>query len=58
MKFLGGIPVKRNSNSNTVDQISNYFIKRKQLKLAISPEEPEKKYQNGKQVFIILLSTC
>ena len=33
MKFLGGIPVNRNSNSNTVDQISNYFIKRKQLKL-------------------------
>ncbi|GIS01225.1 MAG: hypothetical protein CM15mP102_20450 [Flavobacteriales bacterium] len=27
MKFLGGIPVNRNSNSNTVDQISNYFIK-------------------------------
>ena len=51
MKFLGGIPVNRNSNSNTVDQISNYFIKRKQLKLAISPEGTRKKVSKWKTGF-------
>ena len=52
MKFLGGIPVNRNSNSNTVNQISNYFIKRKQLKLAISPEGTRKKVSKWKTGFL------
>ena len=32
MNYLGGIPVNRNSNTNTVDQISDIFNRRKKFK--------------------------
>ena len=51
MNYLGGIPVNRNSNTNTVDQISDIFNRRKKFKLAISPEGTRKKVQNWKTGF-------
>ena len=51
MNHLGGIPVYRNSNTNTVDQISDIFNRRKKFKLAISPEGTRKKVQNWKTGF-------
>ena len=51
MIYLGGIPVNRNSNTNTVDQLSDIFIRRKQFKLAISPEGTRKKVQKWKTGF-------
>ena len=51
MNYLGGIPVNRDSNTNTVDQISNIFSRRKQFKLAISPEGTRKKVHKWKTGF-------
>ena len=51
MNFLGGIPVTRNSKTNTVDQISNLLKKNKVFKLAISPEGTRKKVYKWKSGF-------
>ena len=51
MNFLGGIPVNRNSNTNTVDQISTIFNDRNEFKLAISPEGTRRKVKRWKTGF-------
>ena len=51
MNFLGGIPVTRNSKTNTVDQISNLIKSKKEFKLAISPEGTRKKVYKWKSGF-------
>ena len=51
MNFLGGIPVNRNSNTNTVDQISSIFNDRNEFKLAISPEGTRRKVKKWKTGF-------
>ena len=51
MNYLGGIPVSRNSKTNTVDQISNLFRINKEFKLAISPEGTRKKVYKWKSGF-------
>ena len=51
MNYLGGIPVKRDSNTNTVDQISRFFNERNEFKLAISPEGTRKKVEKWKTGF-------
>ena len=48
MNYLGGIPVKRDSNTNTVDQISRFFNEKNEFKLAISPEGTRKKVEKWK----------
>ena len=51
MNFLGGIPVNRNSKTNTVDQISSIFNDRNEFKLAISPEGTRRKVKKWKTGF-------
>jgi len=51
MNFLGGIPVNRNSNTNTVDQISSIFNDRNEFKLAIFPEGSRRKVKKWKTGF-------
>ena len=51
MNFLGGIPVSRNSKTNTVDQISNLIKSKNEFKLAISPEGTRKKVYKWKSGF-------
>lgn len=51
MRYLGGIPVSRNSKTNTVDQLSALFTKRTEFKLAISPEGTRKKVERWKTGF-------
>ena len=51
LRYLGGIPVVRNSKTNTVDQISNLIKSKKEFKLAISPEGTRKKVYKWKSGF-------
>ena len=48
LRNLGGIPVVRNSKTNTVDQISNLIKSKREFKLAISPEGTRKKVYKWK----------
>jgi 1-acyl-sn-glycerol-3-phosphate acyltransferase len=38
MRWLGGVPVKRHSNNNFVEQIAEQFRQREELIIAIAPE--------------------
>ena len=58
MNYLGGIPVNRNSNTNTVDQISDIFNRRKKFKLdfLIIGEKPTKrKIDSAKELKIKII---
>jgi 1-acyl-sn-glycerol-3-phosphate acyltransferase len=50
-KMLGGVPINRNSNNNTVDSIVEIFNDRKKFKLAIAPEGTRKKVKIWKTGF-------
>jgi 1-acyl-sn-glycerol-3-phosphate acyltransferase len=43
MNWLGGMPVNRNSNSNSVDSIADLFNQNESFILALSPEGTRKK---------------
>ncbi len=51
MKWLGGLPVERNSKSNTTDQIVALFEKADQLSICIAPEGTRKKVKKIKTGF-------
>ena len=51
LRYLGGIPVKRNSKSKTVDLIAENFQKKKKFILGISPEGTRSKVSKWKTGF-------
>jgi 1-acyl-sn-glycerol-3-phosphate acyltransferase len=51
LKYLGGFPVNRNSNSKTVDIIALKFSKKDLFRLALSPEGTRKKVNKWKTGF-------
>ncbi len=51
LRYLGGIPVKRNSKSKTVDLIAENFQKKKKFILGISPEGTRTKVSKWKTGF-------
>lgn len=52
--WMGGAPLNRSKNSNTVDNIALIFQKRKIFRLAISPEGTRKKVKNWKTGFYFI----
>lgn len=48
---MGGIPVTRNSNTNTVESVAQIFRKKKKFRLALSPEGTRKKVVKWKTGF-------
>ena len=50
-KFLGGIPVDRNKNTNLVDEVVSLFDQNEIQILAISPEGTRKKVKKWKSGF-------
>ena len=51
LRYLGGIPVERNSKSKTVDLIAENFQKKKKFILGISPEGTRSKVSKWKTGF-------
>ena len=51
MNWLGGMPVNRNSSSNSVDLIADLFSQNESFILALSPEGTRKKVENWKTGF-------
>ena len=51
MNWLGGMPVNRNSNSNSVDSIADLFNQNESFILALSPEGTRKKVDKWKTGF-------
>ena len=51
MNWLGGMPVNRNSNSNSVDLIADLFNQNESFILALSPEGTRKKVSSWKTGF-------
>ena len=51
LQWLGGAPVNRGSNSNTVDSIVEIFNNKKEFRLALSPEGTRKKVDRWKTGF-------
>ena len=51
LRYMGGIPVIRNSKTNTVDQITSLIKSKEEFKLAISPEGTRKKVYKWKSGF-------
>ena len=51
LEWLGGFPVNRGSNSNSVDTISNLFKEKETFILGISPEGTRKKVDKWKTGF-------
>ncbi|MEC8602523.1 MAG: 1-acyl-sn-glycerol-3-phosphate acyltransferase [Bacteroidota bacterium] len=51
LKYMGGIPVTRNSNTNTVESVAQIFRKKKKFRLALSPEGTRKKVVKWKTGF-------
>lgn len=51
MNWLGGMPVNRNSNSNSVDSIADLFNQNESFILALSPEGTRKKVSSWKTGF-------
>ena len=50
-KWMGGAPIDRSKNNNTVDQIVEVFNKRDTFRLAIAPEGTRKKIKDWKTGF-------
>ncbi|NGZ90229.1 1-acyl-sn-glycerol-3-phosphate acyltransferase [Psychroflexus maritimus] len=50
-KWMGGAPIDRSKNNNTVDQILEVFNKRETFRLAIAPEGTRKKVKDWKTGF-------
>jgi 1-acyl-sn-glycerol-3-phosphate acyltransferase len=48
---MGGIPVVRDSNTNTVESVAQIFNKKKKFRLALSPEGTRKKVFKWKTGF-------
>ena len=51
LRYLGGVPVERNSKSKTVDLIAENFYKKKKFRLGISPEGTRRKVSKWKTGF-------
>ena len=51
---MGGYPVNRNSNSNTVDQIAEIYSTHTEFRLALSPEGTRKKVNKWKSGFYFI----
>ena len=54
MRYMGGYPVNRNSNSNTVDQIAKIYSTNTEFRLALSPEGTRKKVKKWKSGFYFI----
>ena len=54
MRYMGGYPVNRNSNSNTVDQIAKIYATNTEFRLALSPEGTRKKVIKWKSGFYFI----
>lgn len=54
MRYMGGYPVNRNSNSNTVDQITEIYSTHTEFRLALSPEGTRKKVNKWKSGFYFI----
>ena len=54
MRYMGGYPVNRNSNSNTVDQIAEIYSTHTEFRLALSPEGTRKKVNKWKSGFYFI----
>lgn len=54
LKYLGGTPVHRDSNSNTVKQIAKIYSNNYLFRLAISPEGTRKKIKKWKTGFYFI----
>ena len=54
MRYMGGYPVNRNSNSNTVDQIAEIYSWHTEFRLALSPEGTRKKVNKWKSGFYFI----
>ncbi|MCH8534519.1 MAG: 1-acyl-sn-glycerol-3-phosphate acyltransferase [Flavobacteriaceae bacterium] len=50
-KWMGGAPIDRSKNNNTVDEIVKVFEEKKVFRLAIAPEGTRKKVKNWKSGF-------
>lgn len=50
-RYLGGTPIDRSKNNNSVDTIVKMFNEREEFKLGISPEGTRKKVENWKTGF-------
>ncbi len=51
VKWVGGAPIDRSKNNNTVDAIAAVFEERKKFRLALSPEGTRKKVTEWKTGF-------
>ena len=54
MRYMGGYPVNRNSNSNTVDQMAEIYSTHTEFRLALSPEGTRKKVNKWKSGFYFI----
>lgn len=50
-RWMGGAPVDRNSNKNTVQQVTDIFKNRDEFRLALAPEGTRKKVEHWRSGF-------
>ena len=52
LKWTGGVPVNRSSNSNLVSQIASIYNKNKEFRLSLAPEGTRKRVEKWKSGFL------